>query len=575
MRPIVSDLGYIPRGRSGRNVIVLIGYVVFLAVVIAVHARVFQYLMATYESDPDHSFINGLYWTITTMTTLGYGDITFLSHAGKLFSAWVTLSGFIFLLILLPFGIISVVFAPWLENLLRYRPRTRLKRGLKEHVVICGWDPVTETLARSLVASDTAYVTIEPDVEEVRRLEEAGASALLGVPTDAQTLTRARVETARLVIANMSDPDNVNLALTVASLCSTPVAAVVTQPERKELMTVAGARHVVPLRETLGNYLAVRATTRGAMGHVVDSLGDLLFAEIPTHGTPLVGLSIRSTNIREKTGISVIGLWERGRFSLPEPEKTITDGMIMLLVGTEAGLTSLEEMIGQHTESDFVIVLGHGTVGSSAAAFLRRRGVRHTIVDRDAVPDDDEPELIQGDASEHEVLMRAGIERARGLIVTTNDDGTNVFLTLASRHLNPHVRIAARANREENVDELYAAGADFVVSHSSVGASILTNIVAGRQNVFLSEGVHIFWKRVPQILHGKTLTEARLRSLTGATVVAIRQSHAKIVLDLSPETVLDQSTSLLLVGTAESETLFSKRFGGKRKANDSRRRMRN
>ena len=120
MRPIISDFGYIPRGRSGRNVIILIGYVVFLAVVIVIHARVFQYLMATYEHDPDHSFINGLYWTITTMTTLGYGDITFLSHAGKLFSAWVTLSGFIFLLVFLPFGIISVVFAPWLEDILRY-----------------------------------------------------------------------------------------------------------------------------------------------------------------------------------------------------------------------------------------------------------------------------------------------------------------------------------------------------------------------------------------------------------------------------------------------------------------------
>jgi voltage-gated potassium channel len=87
LRPILPDLGYIPRGRSGRNVLVLIGYVVFLAVVVVIHALLFQYLVAKYEGQPDHSFINGLYWTITTMTTLGYGDHTFASHAGQLFSA--------------------------------------------------------------------------------------------------------------------------------------------------------------------------------------------------------------------------------------------------------------------------------------------------------------------------------------------------------------------------------------------------------------------------------------------------------------------------------------------------------
>lgn len=561
MRPIISDFGYIPRGRSGRNVVILIGYVVFLAVVIVVHARVFQYLMATYEHDPDHSFINGLYWTITTMTTLGYGDITFLSHAGKLFSAWVTLSGFIFLLVFLPFGIISVVFAPWLEDILRYRPQTRLKRGARGHVIICGWDAVTEALTRSLASENIPYVVLESDVERVRELEEARVHTVHGDSTESESLRNVRVEAARMVVANRSDPDNANVVLTTRSVGSTPVTAVVTQPERAQLMTVAGATHAVPLRETLGNYLAVRATTRGARGHVVDSLGDLLFAEIPSHGTPFVGSSLRDTGLRAKTGISVIGIWERGRFTLPEPDTVITDGMVMLLVGTEANLETLQTFIGEGTErEDLVVVLGHGTVGSAAAALLRRRQVPHVIVDRDAEPDSHEPNVIQGDASDQTVLVKAGVERAGGLIVTTNDDGTNVFLTLAGRRLNPHIRIAARANREENVAELYAAGADFVVSLSSVGASILTNIIEGRQNIYLAEGVHIFWRRVPGVLHGKTVADSRIRSLTGATVVAVQRGRDKISLDIAPSTLLDRATALILVGTPESETLFATRF---------------
>ena len=144
------------------------------------------------------------------MTTLGFGDITFATHAGRLFSAFVTLTGFISLLVFLPFGIISVVFAPWLENLLRYRPRMRLKRNLKGHVIICGWDIVTETLARNLAAAGIPYVVLSPDVEEVRSLEEARVNAVLGTPTDAEALKRVRAEVARVVIANMSDPDNTN-----------------------------------------------------------------------------------------------------------------------------------------------------------------------------------------------------------------------------------------------------------------------------------------------------------------------------------------------------------------------------
>lgn len=561
LRPLIPEIGYIPRARSRRNILILVGYVVFLIVVVLIYAWIFQHMMAKYENDPGHSFINGIYWTITTMTTLGYGDITFNSHAGQLFSAFVTISGFVFLLILVPFAIVSVVFGPWLEGILRYRPRVRLKRSAKDHVIICGWDPVTEALAKSLAANGVAYVVLMPDVEEVRRLDEARVNTVLGTPADAEVLKRVQVETARMVIANMTDPDNTNLVLTVASLCSTPVTAVVTEPERKELLAIAGAAHVVPLRETLGNYLAVRATTQGAMSHVVDSLGDLHFAEIPSHGTPFVGQSLRETGIRQRTGVSVIGIWERGRFSLPKAETRISDSMVMLLVGTEANLRALEEITGESAADDLVVILGHGTVGSAAAAFLQRNDVPHMIVDRNVRQNTEQPNLIQGDASKQSVLEQAGVARAKGLIVTTNDDGTNVFLTLAGRHLSPRIRIVARANREENVDELYAAGADFVVSHSSVGVSILTNIVQGRQNVFLAEGVHIFWRRVPEALHGRTLAESNLRSHTGATVVAMQRDGDQVVLDVTSDAILDRSTVLILVGTSESEALFSKRFG--------------
>ena len=557
----MPDLSFVPRRRSGRNTVVLVCYLLFLLVLVLVHARVFQYLMTEYESDPDHSFIDGIYWTITTMTTLGFGDITFASHAGRLFSAWVTLSGFLFLLVLLPFGVISVVFGPWLQTVLRYRPRTRLKRTAKDHVIICGWDQVTGTLAKDLKAGNVAHVALSGDLQEVRRLEDARITALYGIPTDADTLRRARASTARMVIANMSDPDNANLVLTVRSLGETPVTSIVTRPERSELMTIAGADHVIPIRQTLGNYLAVRAITGAAFGHVIDSLGDLRFAEIPAHATPFVGQTVARTGIQQAPGILIIGIWEHGAFSLAKPDKVVEEGVILLLVGTDTALEKLRASTGTSRQQGSVLVLGYGTVGSASATFLRNTGVPHVVIDRSVEPDELEPELIRADASRHDILEKAGIREASGLIVTTNDDGMNVFLTLAARHLNPHIRISARANREANVTELYSAGADFVVSHSSVGASMLSNLILGRSNVFLAEGVHLFSRPVPTALHRQTLASSKIRTLTGATVVALQHGTDTLDIDLRADTVLDQNSTLIMVGTSESEALFAGRYG--------------
>lgn len=432
-------------------------------------------------------------------------------------------------------------------------------------MIICGWDKVAESLARDLTDSGHDYVTVVPDVDEVRELEESGVSVVYGVPADLEALKRVRIESAHMLIANMSDPDNTNLTLTAKSICPTPVVSVLTDPARAELMKVAGADHLVPLRETLGNYLAVRATTRGAMSHVVDSMGDLLFAEIPSHGTPFVGLRLEDTGIREKTGASVIGIWERGRFSLPRPDSLIEERTVLLLVGTEPALRALERLTGDSAPEDLVIILGHGTVGRASAALLRRMRVRHVIIDRQGVADPAEPDVIHGDASNLAILEKAGIREAGGLIVTTNDDGMNVFLTLAGRHINPHIRISARANLDTNVAELYSAGADFVVSHTSVGATILANLIAGRKNVFLAEGVRIFWREVPAVLNGKTLAGSGLRSLTGATVVAVQRGPDELELDLDPDTVLQSGTSLVLIGTLESEELFARRFGRRRR----------
>jgi Trk K+ transport system NAD-binding subunit len=562
MKPFNSIFGFRSREKLIRHLLGLSAFVLFCAAALTVTALIFQYIMNVCEGEK-HSFVDGLYWAVTTMTSLGFGDIVFTSVEGRLFSGFIAFAGVILFGIMLPFSVIAVFFGPWLQNLMRYRPRVHLPGKVAGHIIICGWDSVAETLVSKLISDNVPYIVLTPEMSEARQLEEEGIASAYGRFSDAEVLRRVRVETARMVIANMSDQDNANLILTVASICKTPVIAVVDHPERKELLSTAGAAHAVALRSVLGNYLAVRSTTHGAAGYVIDSLDKLLFAEIASHGTPFIGKTLKESGIRHKTGTSVIGMWERGRFILPEPDIIITEKMVLLLVGTSANLDALEKIIGKGSLHDPVVILGYGTVGSAAAAFLEKRRVPHIIVDLRPAPQfTGRAKYIQGDASKKSVLEKANIMKASAVIATTNDDGTNVFLTLACRHFNPDMRIVARANRGENVNQLYAAGADFVVSHSSVGANILANMIEGRQAVFLTEGIHIFWRKAPAFLAGQTLADSQLRSHTGATLVAIQNADGEVILNLHQDTVLDSNSTLIFVGDSKSETLFTKHFPG-------------
>ncbi len=559
MKTISAELGFFLRGTAQRSLKLLLAYVGFLVVLVLVFSTLFVYLMERLEGQ-EHSYISGVYWTITVMTTLGFGDITFHTDPGRVFAGIVTLAGFVFLLVLLPFAMISLFLAPWLEERLRSRPSEQLPEDTRDHVLISGWDPVARALVARLAAKGIEYAILVEDDDEALRLEGTGVRVVHGIPTDDSTLTAARLQTARALIANMSDTDNANLILSALAVAQTPVITVADSSEGGEILELAGAHLVVSVKDVLGRYIGVRTTVRGAYAHVVDTYDGLLFAEMPVLGTRLAGSTLAESRLRELTGVSVVGLWRRGRFSPATADALLDDDSVIMFTGTADQLETLEATSGTGQIEDHVIILGYGAVGHSVAEFLTENGVTHNVVDRTPMQVADDVEFIEGDASRRGVLLRAGITEATGVAVTTNDDGTNIFLTLATRHLAPHVRIVARANREENVSQLYAAGADFVVSVTSVGSSIMVNYLEGKKTVFLTEGVHVFWREVGRSLVGKDLTEAGVTAATEAIVVGVRSGDHGEVRPPAPDLVLGQGMTLLLVGSPQAETRFDESF---------------
>ena len=111
---------------------------VVFVVMIAVFSTFFHELMA--HEGRSFSWATSVYWTLTTMTTLGFGDITFESDAGRIFSIIVLLSGSTFLLIVLPFVFIQFVFMPWMNERDRRRAPRSLPPATADHLILTELD---------------------------------------------------------------------------------------------------------------------------------------------------------------------------------------------------------------------------------------------------------------------------------------------------------------------------------------------------------------------------------------------------------------------------------------------------
>jgi len=215
------------------------------------------------------------------------------------------------------------------------------------------------------------------------------------------------------------------------------------------------------------------------------------------------------------------------------PHSPITSESILVVAGAPAQLTALDSLLETtpHSEAP-VIVIGAGTVGSATTHALKRKGVPVHVLERDpqararltGVAD----QVFEGDANDREALTKAGLEDAPSVVLTTNDDAVNVYLAIYCRRLKPDLRIVSRITHDRNLEAIHRAGADFVLSYSSLGAEAVMSLLEGHELVILGEGVDLFSVRLPPSLENKTLAETGIGSRTGLSVVAVRQDGSHL-----------------------------------------------
>jgi voltage-gated potassium channel len=214
--------------------------------------------------------------------------------------------------------------------------------------------------------------------------------------------------------------------------------------------------------------------------------------------------------------------------------------------------------------TDHFIICGFGRVGRQVARDLRRAGVRHLTIDSDPANRELASSMgvrcIESEAADDEVLVKAGIERARAVIACVDSDAENIFIALTARGLRPDILIVARASAEDSEKKLLRAGADRVISPYKTSGTEMARVALHPQ---VSGAVEVADYRLEEIDVspstegvGKTIEQVR-----GETViVAVRRSDGRLEAQPTPDLMVEAGDLLVAIGTPESlerlESLF-------------------
>ncbi|MCX6291425.1 MAG: potassium channel protein [Bacteroidetes bacterium] len=220
--------------------------------------------------------------------------------------------------------------------------------------------------------------------------------------------------------------------------------------------------------------------------------------------------------------------------------------------------------------SGHVIVCGYGRNGKQACEQLRSENEifvavesKHDIISQ--MREEGDILFVEGDATQDEVLIEAGIGMAKALISALPDDAANVFVVLTARGINPKLKIISRASDESSESKLKRAGADNVIMPDKIGGTHMASLVVKpdvlefldyiteRVNIKLEE---ILFSHLPEHMKNKSIRELEVRNKTGANIIGIKTIKGDYMINPSPDTMMEPGAKLFVLGTQEQVDKF-------------------
>lgn len=233
------------------------------------------------------------------------------------------------------------------------------------------------------------------------------------------------------------------------------------------------------------------------------------------------------------------------------------------------GRRKMREQIARLT--GHFVLCGYGSVGNSVVETCRREEIPFVVIDKDEKAIERACSrgclCIEGDATDYNTLKKAGISKAKGAIVATGEDATNVFIIVTVRKLAPELFIISRASSEDSVSKLEAVGANRVINpYHSAGqrmarlalyplvTDFIETVLEGYGEDLALEDMEI---EKESSLVGKSIEDAQ-RESNGASILAIRKRGSETIPKPSDNTRIETGDRIVILGTREQLRLLEK-----------------
>jgi voltage-gated potassium channel len=299
------------------------------------------------------SLLNSLYMTVITMSTVGFGEVHPLSDPGKIFTI---------ILIILSISVyafsITVITSYLLEGKIAYyllHYRSKIRRKMENHVIICGYGRNGQQVARELEAHNQKYLVIEQTHDTIVKNIDKKIVFLEGDATLDEVLLNAMVQKAKALITTLPiDADNLYVVLAARSLNPNLTIISRASDENTEAkLKFAGVNNVVMPEKVGGAHMASLVTKPD----VIEFLEHLsVHGEAPTNLEEIECESIQETEhhktindlmIRKRTGANIIGFKNsEGKIIInPEPETEVIPGSKFFILGTKEQIEKVRELL--------------------------------------------------------------------------------------------------------------------------------------------------------------------------------------------------------------------------------------
>ncbi len=285
-------------------------------------------------------FLDALYMTVITVSTVGFREVKDLSDIGKLWTI---------ILIIFGWGTVSILItnvAAYFLSLEVFKRRYGMPKGISDHYIICGFGRMGRIVAEFLKSSHSPFIIVENDPERVEQAISMGYKVIEGDATEESTLIKACIHRARgLASLLRDDPDNLYVIINAKNLNPKiyTVAKATTEKGAKLMRNVGTDRVILPY-DWAGIRIA-RALIHPAVSEFLD-LYHMRVEEITLdEGSPFVGKSLRELNLT-KYGAYVLAVFRNGKPIIPpNPHEPLNRGDVLIILGEIEKLKDVEVLV--------------------------------------------------------------------------------------------------------------------------------------------------------------------------------------------------------------------------------------